>query len=189
MQKDYYDETFGPFYRTQQVILSTTDGYSSIVNYANIETVFHLYGNISSIVTVRRRGQPAHAPTHRIAHEPRGVAAGRHAGRQERQRGHLLRPVLPPARLDRGRARLCHPVRGRLLAEQPGDARARPLRDQRTVPVRRPRQRLQRHRALPRVHRQPGLHRQLRVPPELPAPVPGPGQARDRHRRVCRGDR
>ena len=51
LQKNYFDESFGPFYRTQQIILSTRDG-SPIVDYANFVTLFELQGNVTEI-TVR----------------------------------------------------------------------------------------------------------------------------------------
>jgi hypothetical protein len=70
VQKDYFDTSFGPFYRTQQVILSTNDGASSIVSYANLQTVFYFLGNISNIAVVRAEllappPQPLRAPKHR----------------------------------------------------------------------------------------------------------------------------
>ena len=51
-QKNYFDESFGPFYRTEQVIISTHDD-SPVINYLNFDLVFDVLEKVMDVSTVR----------------------------------------------------------------------------------------------------------------------------------------
>jgi hypothetical protein len=78
-QKRYFDESFGPFYRTQQVIMSTLDG-SSIVSYDNLNTLFEIQDKITAINVVRTLS-PTHRETQR--ERERGRGGGVHEGQRQ----------------------------------------------------------------------------------------------------------
>ena len=75
-QKNYFDESFGPFYRTEQVIISTHDG-SPVISYKNFNLTFDVLEAVMNVKTVRSEAawcapRSARAPfwsSERSAHE------------------------------------------------------------------------------------------------------------------------
>ncbi|CAG8463829.1 109_t:CDS:2, partial [Diversispora eburnea] len=49
LQKEFFDQSFGPFYRTQQIFITNKDPTKSIVSYDNLKTLFEIERHIREL--------------------------------------------------------------------------------------------------------------------------------------------
>ncbi|CAG8482510.1 2350_t:CDS:2 [Acaulospora colombiana] len=69
MQKEFFDENFGPFYRTQQIFITNRNSSQSVVTYENLKSLFILEQQIRNL-----ESYPDHLSLRDLCFHPNGDA-------------------------------------------------------------------------------------------------------------------